>query len=184
MTVSDSSPYWVAKQMIWNALEDTTLTYGGYLDTWRKQQNPKANAGTNFKDSILPEKFDRHHLPALIIRNEGEVELPEELQGHSSSDRYFTVAIVGEIDVPDHKEADGDKKIMRFQHLVDLTIGEALRDLVIANSTYLPSGETTSPLLDIQPGNPVFPDFGENDVRPLFWWPLRIQLKLGSIWQR
>lgn len=167
--------------MLWSALEDTGLTNGAALDTWRKEQNPKANAGTNFKDNILPEKPELHDLPALIMRNE-DVDLPEYLQNHAASDRVFTVALVGVLRVPEHREAAGDKLIMRFQHLVESTLGEARNDLIVANSSYLPSGVTTNPLSWIYPGNPVFPDFAEENVPPQFWWPVHIQIKFGSIW--
>ncbi len=182
MSVSDSSPYWVAETMIWNALEDTDLTAGGNLDLWRKQQNPIGNAGTNFKTGEIPFNPSSSDRPALMF-GYADMETPEAERTHNAMDRIHGGIIIGWLNLQTHREADANKMIKRFQYLVEGTIGEAHRELLMTNSTYLPSGET-NPIQDIIPGSPIFPNWANEDETPSFEFPILIRLALGSLWIR
>jgi hypothetical protein len=87
MVVSDSSPYWIIEQMIWNALEDTSLSAGADLDNWRKQQNPRGNAGKNYKTGIIPNESAMDH-PALYF-SQGELLTPPNMMTLRSTTRYY-----------------------------------------------------------------------------------------------
>lgn len=177
MTVSDSSPYWIVDQMIWNALEDTTLTNGLALDSWRKQQNPKGNAGRNYKTGNFPEDISELDTPALIFRPY-TITPQEQVEGSGSMARIYPVLIEGAISTPAHMEATGDKLAKRFQHLVEYTIGEARSQLTVANSPYLPQGESIY-IDDIRPGDVLeFPDLTEPDTLPGFLFSIDVRILL------
>lgn len=179
MTVSDASPYWIVDQMIWNALEDTALTNGSDLDTWRKQQNPRGNAGVNFKSGTIPTEPDTNKCPALMFRT-GELDTPEYLFTKSLMDRVYSIEIIGVLKVPERREAEGDKLIKRFAHLVEKTLGEALRDLTVGTA-YTPDTEA-NPIIHIQPGSPIFPDWLDDLVTPAFEFPIFVTVHMGSVW--
>lgn len=182
MTVSDSSRYWVAKQMIWNVLTDTTNNSAALtLQQWRQQQNPRGNEGTNFTAGNIPEQPKDSDCPALVIRNETGVSVPDELFAKTRQTKIYTVGILGALRVPREKEADGDKMILRFEELVEAAIGNVVRFLPNATNDYLPTGET-NPIEDVRPGEPVFPDFGVEGERPRFWLPVHLQLSFADVW--
>lgn len=184
MTVSDSSRYWIVEQMIWNALEDTALTWGGYLDTWRKQQNViSGRAGRNYKDEEIPD-LNAMECPALYFRT-GAIATPEHLMLHSDFRRYYPIEIIGQILLERHRETSADKAIKRFQELVERTLGEAHTSLVIANSPYIPSGETQeSYIQEILPGSPLFPDWTEENEDAIFVFPIFVQMDFTNYWTR
>ena len=180
MTVSDSSPYWVAEQMLWNALEDTDLSAGANLAAWRAQQNPMGNAGTNYKTGAIPDN-EALDTPALYFQ-QGEILTPVEYLTMRGMDRWIMINIIGELRRQSHREAEVDKLIKAFQYLVEKTLGEAIRDLLVRNSSYLPSGETSHGLVDIQPTSPSFPAWTEEEAAPIFVFPVLLQLTFSNIW--
>lgn len=177
--VSDYSPYSVADDMIWAALKDTTTTYGAKLDTWRRQLNPRSNRGMDFDTAEMPDEPDERHSPALFVLN-GAID--EEDRTFSTVKRKYRLEIVGLIHVSKKLERRADRLIKRYQHLVELCLGEAHRELVLGNSVYLPTGET-NPIESIDPGTPEFPDWRDDEAFPGFIFPIDVLLHLDSIWQ-
>ena len=180
MAVSDVSPIWTVEQMIWNALESDELAQASDLDTWRGQQNPKGNAGTNYKTGAIPD-HDALDTPALYFQT-GDVTTPAEIMTMRSLPRYHAINVVGELHRESHREAEVDKLVKRFQHLVERTLGAALRELLVANSEYLPSGVSSHILEDILPGSPIFPDWTDPAAIPIFIFPIYCMLINSDLW--
>jgi len=181
MTVSDESPYSIADAMIWAVLQDTSHQQGQNLLAWRKQQRQDGHPGKDFDEGEIPPLPESGDRPSLLLVTTAPVVSAEQGQLGSVTTRKYEITIMGHLDVPEHRENDGDKKIKRFQHLVELVVGKALRDLRGGSSKYVPAGET-NPITDVQPGGPVLPDWRYSSTDNCFEWPITLTLEFGPVW--
>lgn len=179
--VSDYSPFSIADAMIWAALTDTTNPASQTLLSWRRQQRQDGHSGKNFDAGEIPLRPAGEDCPALSLLTTAPADTPVEYQGKSATTRIYEITIRGHLDVPEHREADGDKLVKRFQHLAELAIGRALRDLRSGSSKYVPAGES-NPITDIWPGDPVFPDWRDTLADHCFEWPITLTLDFGPVW--
>jgi len=182
MTVSDTNPYWVAEQILWNALEDTDKAHGAALAEWRGQQWSDGHTGKDFRTGQIPDAPAKNEVPALGFRTLG-VLLPEEGAKYGPHDRHYGIAIRGVLYAESQREATGDKLIKTFQYLTEKAIGAAVPDIRATNSIYLPAGELVNPIGDIWcASNLDFWDFIKEGEFPWFEFPLVVLLNLEAIW--